>query len=111
MKKFDPNKSYERRLEQKALRRKRSRGSFNKMPRDFSVRLAIGEIQNLVKECQQVQSLVERSRFSIESRLKESLERIYSDSAAEIAEVLKNEEVSEALKVAELVSKVSTFEN
>jgi len=81
------------------------------MPRDFSVRLAIGEIQNLVKECQQVQSLVERSRFSIESRLKESLERIYSDSAAEIAEVLKNEEVSEALKVAELVSKVSTFEN
>jgi hypothetical protein len=111
MKKMNPNGSYERNLEQRALKRKRSRDPYKNKRPDLPVRLAIGEIENLVKERQQIQDLVEKSSFSIEDRLIESLEKIYDDSKAKIAQILGNSEVSEALRVAELVSQVSTFEN
>ena len=91
-----PKKFDERGGEQEMLRRKRS----EKLPNipDFSIRLARGEIQNLVN----------RGRFPVESHLKEYLLRFYSRE--EIQQILKNPKVRRDLTRARAGSQIQMFE-
>ena len=96
MEKKRPKKpSYEQDLERKALRRKRN----DELPHipDFSIKLARGQIQNLVEEGQ----------FPVDDRLREYLSKFCARNRIE--EILRHPKVKKALEKARALSQLQMF--